>query len=115
MKRNDIWIPLDESVADKGGNNVKHILAAMDIKKMMPIKEDIYSVVDFNTNDFDDEKMIRYKDLLNKEYAFCIEIIDNVIEKAKKLYDKQVNIGKVQKFCCDFKKPEQVCDAYELD
>lgn len=115
MKRNDIWIPLDESVADKGDNNVKHILAAMDIKKMMPIKEDIYSVVDFNTNDSDDEKMIRYKDLLNKEYAFCIKIIDNVIEKVNKLYDKQMNTGKVQKFCSDFIKLEQVCDAYELD
>lgn len=115
MKRNDVWMSLDESVADKGDNNVKHILAAMDIKKMMPIKEDIYSMVDFNTNDSDDEKMIRYKDLLNKEYAFCIKIIEGVIEKANKIYDKQIRTEKVQKFCCDFKKLEQVCDTYIID
>ena len=34
------------------------------------------------------------KDLLNKEYRFCLKIITDVLEKANKLYDKQMRTGK---------------------
>ena len=51
-----------------------------------------------------------YKDLLNKEYSFCLKVIDEVIGKANKLYDKQMATGKVVKFCCDFKALEEVAD-----
>lgn len=30
------------------------------------------------------------KDLLNKEYSFCLKVIDEVIGKANKLHDKQM-------------------------
>ena len=52
----------------------------------------------------------KYKDLLNKEYSFCLKIIDEVIGKANKLYDKQMATGKVVKFCCNFKTLEEVAD-----
>lgn len=52
----------------------------------------------------------KYKDLLNKEYSFCLKVIDEVIGKANKLYDKQMATGKVVKFCCDFKALEEVAD-----
>ena len=52
----------------------------------------------------------KYKDLLNKEYSFCLKVIDEVIGRAKKLYDKQMATGKVVKFCCDFKALEEVAD-----
>ena len=52
----------------------------------------------------------KYKDLLNKEYSFCLKVIDEVIGRANKLYDKQMATGKVVKFCCDFKALEEVAD-----
>ena len=53
----------------------------------------------------------KYKDLLNKEYSFCLKVIDEVIGRANKLYDKQMATGKVVKFCCDFKALEEVADT----
>lgn len=47
---------------------------------------------------------------VNKEYSFCLKVIDEVIGKANKLYDKQMSTGKVVKFCCDFKALEEVAD-----
>lgn len=52
----------------------------------------------------------KYKDLLNKEYSFCLKVIDEVIGRANKLFDKQMATGKVVKFCCDFKALEEVAD-----
>ena len=52
----------------------------------------------------------KYKDLLNKEYSFCLKVIDEVIGRANKLYDKQMATGKVVKFCCDFKALEEVAN-----
>ena len=52
----------------------------------------------------------KYKDLLNKEYSFCLKVIDEVIGRANKLYDKQMATGKVVKFCCNFKTLEEVAD-----
>ena len=52
----------------------------------------------------------KYKDLLNKEYSFCLKVIDEVIGRANKLYDKQMATGKGVKFCCDFKALEEVAD-----
>ena len=52
----------------------------------------------------------KYKDLLNKEYSFCLKVIDEVLGRANKLYDKQMATGKVVKFCCDFKALEEVAD-----
>ena len=36
----------------------------------------------------------KYKDLLNKEYSFCLKVIDEVIGRANKLYDKQMATGR---------------------
>ncbi|MCR4630611.1 MAG: type III toxin-antitoxin system ToxN/AbiQ family toxin [Treponema sp.] len=56
----------------------------------------------------------KYKVLLNIEYTFCLKIIDSVVQKATKLYEKQISTGKILKFCCDFKQLEAKCKAYEL-
>lgn len=48
--------------------------------------------------------------IFNKEYSFCLKVIDEVIGRANKLYDKQMATGKVVKFCCDFKALEEVAD-----
>lgn len=106
MKQGDIWVGVDEK-------NVKHILSVMDIKKMIPIVDGVYSKVNINRDENDTEEMRKYKDLLNKEYVFCLKIIDDVIAKVNKLYNKQVQTGKIAKFCCNFKMLESVSDAWK--
>ena len=67
-------------------------------------------MVNINPDDTDTDDVKKYKDLLNKEYSFCLKVIDEVIGRANKLYDKQMATGKVVKFCCYFKALEEVAD-----
>lgn len=103
MGKNDIWV---EETQDR----VKHILSVIDVKKMIPVIEGTYKRVNINADQDDTEEMKKYKDLLNKEYAFCLKIIDEIVEKADKIYDKQMKTGKVIKFCCDFRALEEVAE-----
>lgn len=109
MGSEDIWIQ------DSEGDIVKHIMAIIDIKKMIPVKSGVYNVVNLNKEISDTPEMIKYKDLLNKEYSFCLKIIDDLVKKANKLYNHQMNTGKIKKFCCDFKVLEKTCDTYIVD
>ena len=77
---------------------------------MIPIVDGVYSRVNINPRDTDSDEVRKYKDLLNKEYSFCLKAIDEVIMKANKLYDKQMATGKVAKFCCNFKVLEEAAD-----
>ena len=104
MGKDDIWVTIDQ-------DNVKHILAVMDIKKMIPVVDGVYSRVNINPDKGVTEEVKKYKDLLNKEYSFCLKIINEVIGRANRLYDKQMETGKVVKFCCDFKALEVVADT----
>lgn len=106
MSKKDIW------VCESEGEKAKHIMSMIDVKKMIPIKAGVYSVVNMNKQDSDTKEMSQYKDLLNKEYVFCLKIVDDVISKANKLYEKQMKTKKVAKFCCDFETLEHVCDTY---
>lgn len=99
-------------VSTEDDTKVKHILSAVDIKKMIPVRDDVISYVDFNPSDNDTDEIAKYKDLQNKEYAFCVKIIDDIVIKATKIYDKQMNAGKVQKFACDFAKLEQALETW---
>lgn len=103
MGEKDVWVETE-------GEYVKHIFAVMDIKKMIPIIDGVYSKVNINSCDNDTDEVRKYKDLLNKEYTFCLKIINEVIGKANNLYDKQMKTGKIAKFCCDFKALENVAD-----
>lgn len=86
MGQGDIWVTVEE-------NDVKHILSVIDIKKMIPIVDGVYSRVNINSDDTDTDDVKKYKDLLNKEYSFCLKIINEVIRKANKLYDKQMALN----------------------
>lgn len=108
MRDADIW------VQDTEGNMVKHIMSVIDIKKMIPVKSGVYKEINMNRQNSDTPEMAKYKDLLNKEYSFCLKIRKDIIKKANKLYDGQMTTGKVKKFCCDFKILEQVCDTYKI-
>ena len=50
----------------------KHILSVMDIKKMIPIVDGVYNRVNINPDDTGTDEVKKYKDLLNKEYSFCL-------------------------------------------
>jgi len=108
MGDTDIWVQEIE------GNTVKHIMSVIDIKKMIPIKSGVYKEVNMNKQDSDTPEIVKYKDLINKEYSFCLKILGDLIKKSNKLYDSQMTTGKVKKFCCDFKILEQACDTYKV-
>ena len=52
---------------------------------------------------------------MNKEFAFCIKILPLIIQKANKLYYKQISTGKIAKFCCDFKLLEEKSGEYDTE
>ncbi|MBQ4437370.1 type III toxin-antitoxin system ToxN/AbiQ family toxin [bacterium] len=92
--------------------SLKHIISVIDLKKMIPIKQSLYSEINLNSSPDDSEDMKKYKVLLNIEYSFCIKIIDSVIQKASILYDEQISTGKILNFCCDFKLLEEKSKEY---
>ena len=92
--------------------SLKHIISVIDLKKMIPIKQSLYSEINLNSSPDDSEDMKKYKVLLNIEYSFCIKIIDSVIQKASVLYDKQISTGKILNFCCDFRLLEEKSREY---
>lgn len=79
-----------------------HILALLDIKKMIPVPDGEFERIEFN--EIDD---LRYKSLLQKEYAFCLKIKDKLFKKVNKIYRKQINEGKVKRAYCNFLKLEE--------
>ena len=82
---------------------------------MLPIKEGLYSIVDLCVQENDSVDQRNYKNLMNKEFSFCIKILPLIIQKASKLYEKQISTGKVIKFCCDFKLLEEKCREYPVN
>lgn len=94
---------------DKDGL-VKHIIAALDIKKMVPVPMGLYERVDFSTI-----KDIAYRNILEKEYRFCQGIQDGIIERVNKMYSGQKSTGAVYKFHCNFTALEAACDNYAVN
>ena len=79
-----------------------HILSILDIKKMIPVPTDCYERIDFN--ELED---IRYKDLFQKEYAFCLKIKTKVLIKVEIIYKKQKKTGIIRRANCNFSKLEK--------
>ena len=103
----DVWIknPLSDSEED-----VLHIFSAIDLKKMIPVVDTVIKEVNINFDDNDTIEEKLYKDLLQNEYNFCLKIIDDIIIRANKVYDKQVRSKNGLRFCCDFKALEKYVD-----
>ena len=91
---------------------IKQIFSVIDLKKMIPIKEGLYTRVDLTTNPQDSVETKNYKNLMNKEFAFCLKIMPLIIQKANELYDRQITTGKIENFCCDFKLLEEKSREY---
>ncbi len=83
------------------------ILSALDIKKMIPVPNGLYSRIDFSK--VPDPK---YGDLLRKEYLFCQKIQDGILDRAKQIYFNQKKTGKVYRMFCNYDTLEKACDKY---
>lgn len=90
----------------------KHILSVLVVPKMIPVKDDVFTIFDVNPNPIDDIDLAKYKKLVNKELGFCINIKDRIIKDANKIYSTQIRTGKIYPNYVDFKKLEAVCDTY---
>ena len=88
-------------------SQVIRIMAALDIKKMVPVPEGLYTRKDF-TNEPDQ----KYRDLLRKEYRFCLGIQQGILDRAKAIYKEQKETGKIYKFYCNYGLLENACDKY---
>ena len=92
--------------------SIEQIFSVIDLKKMFPIKENLYTRVDLTTDPQDSVENRNYKNLMNKEFAFCLKIMPLIIQKANELYYKQISTGKIVNFCCDFKLLEEKSKEY---
>ncbi|MGN0728050.1 type III toxin-antitoxin system ToxN/AbiQ family toxin [Treponema sp.] len=93
---------------------IEHLLSIIDLKKMIPIKDGLYTKVDLIHSESDSEETRNYKNLMNKEFVFCLKILNLIIQKAGRLYEKQMKTGRIIPFCCDFKLLEEKCSEYCL-
>lgn len=100
LRRNDIFKSVSDTKALK-------IFAALDIKKMIPVKAGLYSRIRFSA--LHDRK---YADLLEKEYRFCQKIQDGILAKAEQIYTEQKRSGVVHPIYCNFTRLEAACDTY---
>lgn len=94
-------------------NYKKRILSVIEIKKMIPVVEGVYSLADLSINSELSKDERNWRTLTYKEYLFYKNIKDGILQRAKKIYDKQMKTGKVLKFHCDYKKLEAVACLYK--
>lgn len=85
-----------------------HLLAVLDIKKMIPVPEDQYERIEFNNL-----KDSRYRDLFRKEYAFCLSIKSKILKKVEKIYIKQKETRIIRRANCNFLKLEEAMKSWK--
>lgn len=93
----------------------KRLLSVLEIKKMFPVKDGVYTYVDFKQDPALGLEENQRRGLMYKEYRFCLSIKDAVEKKAKKIYDNQMKKGKVLKYHCNLKKLEEACNKYVVE
>ena len=88
-------------------NNKYQILAALDFRKMIPVKDGLFSKIDIET--IEDEK---YRDLLRSEYQFLRPKWRIIVEHSANLYRKQLETGFPVRCGCNFRNLEKACIEY---
>lgn len=93
----------------------KRILSVLEIRKMIPVIDGVYSIVDLSTDnpELSHEDVLR-RNLMYKEYIFCKSIKDGILNKANKIYKKQIETGNILKYHCNYKVLEEVAKNYFL-
>ncbi|QZE12538.1 type III toxin-antitoxin system ToxN/AbiQ family toxin [Mycoplasma sp. Ms02] len=89
---------------DKSG----YALGLLDIRKMIPVRSDLYEKVDFSKI-----KERGYKVLLSKQLKFCNENFDSIKIKSQITYKKQTEREKTLKYHCNYKKLENDMKNYK--
>lgn len=91
----------------------KRILSVLEIRKMIPVIDGVYSIADLSTDDpkLSHEEVLR-RNLLYKEYVFCKKIKYGILAKASKTYKKQMETGIILKYHCNYKALEEVAKNY---
>lgn len=82
-------------------NQSLHLLSILDIKKMIPAPINSYTPIEFQ--EISDYK---YKNLLEKEYRFCLSIKNKILRNASRLYCAQRSTNKIHYANCNFAKLE---------
>jgi protein AbiQ len=91
-----------------GSTDVNKILSVIDIKKMIPVKNGLYTYIDISI-----EPDLQYRSLLTKEYQFIKSIRHDVIQSANTFYNKILN-GESVRFGCNLLLLETICDTYTI-
>lgn len=86
---------------------VLKILAVLDIKKMIPVSEGLFSKINFK-----EVEPKHYRRLLQKECEFCENIKDGILKKANTIYEEQISTGVIHDYYCSFSLLEDACDNY---
>lgn len=92
----------------------KRILSVLEIRKMIPVINGVYSIVDLSIDnpELPHEDVLR-RNLLYKEYMFCKSIKSGILSKADKIYKKQIETGNILRYHCNYKALEEVANNYE--
>lgn len=90
LKRNDIYKRIDN-------DKFKKLLAVLEIRKMIPVDEQVCTYIDFNK-----ENNTAYKELLQKEYNFLKPLRKIILKNAKDIYNNQKKTGVVKPCFCTF-------------
>lgn len=101
IHRNDVYKRL--GTTDK----YKKIIAVLEIRKMVPVNDQLCTYIDFS-NESDQD----YKALLEKEYRFLKPLKDSILKKAAELYSKQIETGIVESCYCTFNILESAYKEY---
>ena len=89
----------------------KHILAVLDVRRMVPIIDGYFEYIDINIKENDSSYTKKYKDLLRKELLFCISIKRKILDVAQIIYDDNSTHAKYN--YCNFKKLETIALRYK--
>ena len=99
---------------DDGVSLVKHIMALLDCKKMIPVIDGVYFEEKVESELGDSIEVVKYKELLTKELLFCSSNLENILVRANKIYIDQITSGIINNRCCNFALLEETAKKYEL-
>jgi len=105
IRKSDIYRQIGKDEDDR----YKKIQAILDLRKMIPVHESLYSRIVFD--DVDDNK---YRGLLLKEYAFLVPHKEGILHRAKNIYIKQKESSVVERFHCNFTLLEAALSEYMI-
>jgi len=91
----------------------KRLLSVLEIKKMFPVIDGVYTIIDLDqpSKDSDEEKR---RILMRKEYLFCRRIIKEIEQKADTIYNKQVVTGVIKRYHCNYRLLEGIANSYKV-